>query len=92
MTVPFMRAYALLLLKTCHKRNAPAIGGMSALIPIKNDPVANEKPWPASAPTKIVTRPTATMAAGLLTRAGGNRSLQHSMPCWATPEPDRQTA
>ena len=43
MTVPFMRAYALLLLKTCHRRNAPAIGGMSALIPIKSDPVANEK-------------------------------------------------
>ncbi len=43
MTAPFMRAYALLLLKTCHKRNAPAIGGMSALIPIKNDPQANEK-------------------------------------------------
>ena len=42
MTVPFMRAYALLLLKTCHKRNAPAIGGMAALIPIKNDPVKNE--------------------------------------------------
>src|SRR4051812_23169081 len=42
MTAPFMRAYALLLLKTCHKRNAPAIGGMSALIPIKNDPVRNE--------------------------------------------------
>jgi len=43
MTAPFMRAYALLLLKTCHRRKAPAIGGMSALIPIKNDPVANEK-------------------------------------------------
>ncbi len=43
MTAPFMRAYALLLLKTCHRRDAPAIGGMSALIPIKNDPVANEK-------------------------------------------------
>src|SRR5690606_14458835 len=42
MTSPFMRAYALLLLKTCHRRNAPAIGGMSALIPIKNDPVKNE--------------------------------------------------
>ena len=42
MTAPFMRAYALLLLKTCHKRNAPAIGGMSALIPIKNDPEKNE--------------------------------------------------
>jgi malate synthase len=43
MTAPFMRAYALLLLKTCHRRRAPAIGGMSALIPIKADPVANEK-------------------------------------------------
>lgn len=43
MTVPFMRAYALTLVKVCHKRGAPAIGGMSALIPIKNDPAANEK-------------------------------------------------
>jgi malate synthase len=43
MTAPFMRAYALLLLATCHKRGAHAIGGMSALIPIKNDPAANEK-------------------------------------------------
>jgi len=43
MTSPFMRAYALLLLKTCHKRNAPAIGGMAALIPIKNDPKKNER-------------------------------------------------
>ena len=42
MTAPFMRAYALLLLQTCHKRGAPAIGGMSALIPIKNDPAKNE--------------------------------------------------
>ncbi len=41
MTAPFMRAYALLLLKTCHKRGAPAMGGMSALIPIKNDPEKN---------------------------------------------------
>lgn len=42
MTAPFMRAYALLLLKTCHQRNAPAIGGMAALIPIKNDPEKND--------------------------------------------------
>jgi malate synthase len=41
MTAPFMRAYSLLLLKICHKRGAPAIGGMSALIPIKNDPEKN---------------------------------------------------
>jgi malate synthase len=43
MTVPFMRAYALSLVKVCHKHGAPAIGGMSALIPIKGDPTANEK-------------------------------------------------
>ena len=43
MEVPFMRAYALALVQACHKRGAPAIGGMSALIPIKNDPEANEK-------------------------------------------------
>ena len=41
MTAPFHAGYALLLLKTCHKRGAPAIGGMSALIPIKNDPEKN---------------------------------------------------
>lgn len=43
MTAPFMRSYALLLVKTCHKRGAPAMGGMSALIPSKTDAVANEK-------------------------------------------------
>jgi len=42
MTSPFMRAYALTLVKTCHKRGAPAMGGMAAQIPIKNDPAANE--------------------------------------------------
>ncbi len=43
MEVPFMRSYALALVQACHKRGAPAIGGMSALIPIKGDPEANEK-------------------------------------------------
>jgi malate synthase len=43
MEVPFMRAYALALVQACHKRGAPAIGGMSALIPIKNDPEANAR-------------------------------------------------
>src|SRR6266481_5382353 len=42
MTAPFMRAYALLLVKTCHRRGAPAMGGMAAQIPIKNDAKANE--------------------------------------------------
>ncbi len=43
MEVPFMRSYALALVQACHKRGAPAIGGMAALIPIKNDAAANEK-------------------------------------------------
>src|SRR6266704_2841046 len=42
MAAPFMRAYALLLVKTCHRHGAPAMGGMAAQIPIKNDPAANE--------------------------------------------------
>ena len=42
MTAPFMRAYALLLIQTCHKRKAFAMGGMAAQIPIKNDPAAND--------------------------------------------------
>ena len=42
MTVPFLRAYSLLLIKTCHKRGAHAMGGMAAFIPIKSDPKANE--------------------------------------------------
>ncbi len=42
MTAPFMRAYALSLVKACHRRGAPAMGGMAAQIPIKNDPAANE--------------------------------------------------
>jgi malate synthase len=42
MTAPFMRAYALLLVKTCHRRNAFAMGGMAAQIPIKNDEAANQ--------------------------------------------------
>ncbi len=42
MVSPFMRSYSLLLIKTCHKRGAFAMGGMAAQIPIKNDPAANE--------------------------------------------------
>jgi malate synthase len=38
MTVPFMRAYTELLVKTCHRRGAFAIGGMAAFIPNRRDP------------------------------------------------------
>lgn len=42
MTVPFMRAYSLLVIKTCHRRGAFAMGGMAAQIPVKGDEKANE--------------------------------------------------
>jgi malate synthase len=42
MTAPFLRAYTDLLVKTCHRRGAHAIGGMSAFIP-RSDPAANER-------------------------------------------------
>jgi len=43
MTTHFMRSYSKLAIKTCHRRNVHAMGGMSAYIPIKSDPVANDK-------------------------------------------------
>jgi malate synthase len=43
MTVPFMRAYTELLVQTCHKRGAFAMGGMAALIPSRKDEEANER-------------------------------------------------
>jgi malate synthase len=42
MTTHFMHSYSLLCIKTCHKRNAHAMGGMAAQIPIKTDAEANE--------------------------------------------------
>ena len=43
MTQPFMRAYSRLLIKTCHRRGAHAMGGMAAQIPVKGDDAANEQ-------------------------------------------------
>jgi malate synthase len=42
MTVPFMRTYTELLVKTCHARGAHAIGGMAAFVPSRKDPQVNE--------------------------------------------------
>jgi malate synthase len=46
MTVPFMRAYTELLVKTCHRRGAFAMGGMAAFIPSRRDPSINEVALP----------------------------------------------
>ena len=43
MVIPCMRAYTELLVRTCHRRGAHAMGGMSAFIPSRRDPVVNEQ-------------------------------------------------
>jgi len=43
MTAPFMRAYTELLVRTCHRRGAHAIGGMAAFIPSRRDPEVNAR-------------------------------------------------
>ncbi|MEU1626038.1 malate synthase A [Streptomyces sp. NPDC020096] len=43
MTAPFMRAYTELLVRTCHKRGAHAVGGMAAFIPSRRDPEVNAR-------------------------------------------------
>ncbi len=43
MMVPFMRAYTELLVRTCHRRGAHAIGGMAAFVPSRRDPEANDR-------------------------------------------------
>jgi malate synthase len=47
MTVPFMRAYTELLVKTCHRRGAHAMGGMAAVIPSRSDEEANRRAFEA---------------------------------------------
>ncbi len=43
MSTPFLTAYSRLLVATCHRRGAHAMGGMAAQIPIRDDPIANER-------------------------------------------------
>src|SRR5207248_2465942 len=53
MTVPFMRAYTELLVKTCHRRGAFAMGGMAAFIPSRRDPKVNEIALPKVREDKV---------------------------------------
>jgi malate synthase len=53
MTVPFMRAYTELLVQTCHKRGAFAMGGMAAFIPSRRDPKVNEVALPKVREDKV---------------------------------------
>ena len=85
MTVPFMRAYTELLVKTCHRRGAHAMGGMAAFIPSRKDPEANEAARREAARRQGRARPaTASTAAGSLTRTRWLRRSRSSTACSAT--------
>ena len=85
MTVPFMRAYTELLVKTCHRRGAHAMGGMAALIPSRNDEEANEQAQAKLRDDK--KREAERRLRRHLGRApglGGGRRRRSSTPCSAT--------
>ena len=70
MTTHFMKSYAELLIKTCHRRNIHAMGGMAAQIPVKNDEKANAEAFAkVQEPTRSARQRTATTARGSRTRA-----------------------
>ena len=69
MAVPFMKCYAELLVKTCHRRGAHAMGGMAAFIPSRRDAEVNEQaPWRRCARTSRARRRRASTAPGWRTR------------------------
>ena len=65
MTTRFLRSYSQLLIRTCHRRGAFAMGGMAAQIPVKNDPAANDAALARYAPTRSARPGTAMTAPGL---------------------------
>ena len=85
MTAPFMRAYTELLVRTCHKRGAHAIGGMAAFIPNRRDPEANEQaPWRRSRATRTARPATASTAPGWPTPTWCRSPGRPSTRYWAS--------
>jgi len=64
MTVPFMKAYTELLVKSCHIHGAHAIGGMAAFIPSRKDPEVNERAFQQVRADKEREAPRALTAPG----------------------------
>ena len=64
MAVPFMHAYTELLVRTCHRRGAHAIGGMAAFIPSRKDPEVNASRSRRCARTRSASRAPASTARG----------------------------
>ena len=89
MTTHFMKSYAELLIKTCHRRNIHAMGGMAAQIPVKNDEKANAEAFAkveADKEREATLRPRRHVGRASGARAGRARSVQQAD---AAAQPDR---
>ncbi len=85
MTVPFMRAYTKLLVQTCHRRGAHAIGGMAAFIPNRRDPEVTEtRAGPGARGQGARDRATASMARGSPIPTSFRSRPRSSTGSWAT--------
>ena len=73
MTVPFMRAYSELLVRTCHARGAHAIGGMAAFIPSRRDPEVNGSLWRGCVRTSSASRAMGSTDLGRPSGSGAGR-------------------
>ena len=91
MTQPFMRAYTDLLVATCHRRGAHAIGGMAAFIPSAAATPRSTRPrWPRSATTRSASPATGSTGRGSPIRTSCRSRRRSSTASWAT-GPTRRT-
>ena len=84
MTAPFMRAYTELLVKTCHKRGAFAMGGMAAFIPSRKDAEINKVAFAKVTPTRRARPTTASTAPGWPTPTWCRSAARCSTACSGT--------
>ena len=83
MTAPPMRAYTELLVSTCHRRGAFAMGGMAAFIPSRRDPEINERAWQRFGRTRSERRPMASTGPGWPIPTWCRCAVRSSTGCWA---------
>ena len=79
MTTHFLKSYAELLVKTCHRRNIHAMGGMAAQIPVKNDEQANAEAFAkvkADKEREATLRPRRHVGRAPRARAGGEGGVR----------------
>ena len=85
MSVPFMKAYTELLIKTCHRRGAHAMGGMAAFIPSRRDEEVNREAFAKVREDKELE--SRNGHDGTRSRSSATMSLRTLPPCSTLPSP-----